>query len=271
MFRNTVCFMTISTIFVVLGGETRTGELAIPPSAETARAALDASPRHGEFVEIPLPDSETKMRTWVVYPERADKAPVVLVIHEIFGLSDWIMAIADHLAGQGFIAVAPDFISGMPQEGGPREAVGKLTDAEIIARANAARQYALSLSAANGKIASIGFCWGGRASFLYATAQPQLDAAVVYYGASPAKESLAGVHAPVLGLYGQMDNRVNSTIGPAEAELKHLGKSFEYEIYDGAGHGFLRQQGGQNGANLAASQKAWPRTIEFLRRHTETK
>jgi carboxymethylenebutenolidase len=263
--------VAVLALLAALAGKARAAELALPPSAETAKAALDASPRHGEFVEIALPNSETKLRTWVAYPERADKAPVVLVIHEIFGLSDWIMAVADHLAGQGFISVAPDFVSGMPQESGPRDAIGKLTDADIVARANAAREYAVGLPAANGKVAVMGFCWGGRASFLYATAQPKLDAAVVYYGASPTKESLAGVQAPVLGLYGQMDNRVNSTIGPAEAELKHLGKSFEYEIYDGAGHGFLRQQSGQDGANLAASQKAWAKTVEFLREHTGSK
>lgn len=241
----------------------------LPPSLETAKQALDASPRHGEFAYIAMPDSDVKLKTWVVYPEVKEKAPVIIVIHEIFGMTDWVNSIADALAAEGFIAVAPDLISGM--EGAaenPRATIGQLTDDELIKRLNVVREYALALPAANGKLGCIGFCWGGKSTFLYATAQPDLDAAVVYYGTSPATEKLASINAPVLGIYGENDERVNSTIAAAEAEMKRLGKSFEKEIYAGAGHGFLRQQSGQDGANLKATEQAWPRTIAFLKLHT---
>jgi carboxymethylenebutenolidase len=241
----------------------------LPPSLETAKQALEASPRHGEFAYIPMPGGNIKLKTWVVYPEVKEKAPVVIVIHEIFGMTDWVNSIADALAAEGFIAVAPDLISGMEgAEDNPRATIGQLTDEELIKRLDVVREYALALPAANGKLGCIGFCWGGKSTFLYATAQPKLDAAVVYYGTSPATEKLASVNAPVLGLYGENDERVNSTIPAAEEEMNRLGKPFEKEIYAGAGHGFLRQQSGQNGANLKATEQAWPRTIAFLRQHT---
>lgn len=241
----------------------------LPPALETAKQALDASPRHGEFAYIAMPDNDVKLKTFVVYPEVNEKAPVIIVIHEIFGMTDWVNSIADALAAEGFIAVAPDLISGMEgAEENPRATIGQLTDDELIKRLNVVRDYALALPAANGKLGCIGFCWGGKSTFLYATAQPDLDAAVVYYGTSPATEKLASINAPVLGVYGENDERVNSTIQAAEEEMKRLGKSFEKEIYAGAGHGFLRQQSGQDGANRKATEQAWPRTIAFLKEHT---
>jgi carboxymethylenebutenolidase len=249
----------------------------LPASETQAKAALDKSPRHGEYVDIKLPGGGTPIRTWVVYPERKDKAPVVILIHEIYGLSDWIRAVADQLAREGFIAVAPDLISGMgPNGGGTDSAASRddvvklvrgLTPEATTARLNAVRDYAVKLPAANGKTATIGFCWGGGQSFAYAAAQPGLNAAVVFYGTSPDAATLAKVKAPVLGHYGGDDARVNATIEPARAEMKKLGKTYEPHIYDGAGHGFLRQQDGRDGANLKATQQAWPRTLAFLRQH----
>lgn len=246
----------------------------LPPSEEQAKAALEKSPRHGEWVDIKTAGG-TPIRTWVVYPERKDKAGVVIVIQEIFGLTDWIRGVADQLAKEGFIAVAPDMISGLGPNGGGTESVASRDDAvklvrgltpeEATARLNAVHDYAVKLPAANGKSATIGFCWGGARSFAYAAAQPALDAAVVYYGTSPEAADLAKIKAPVLGLYGGDDARVNATIEPAQAEMKKLGKTYEPNIYDGAGHGFLRQQDGRDGANLKATQQAWPRTVAFLR------
>lgn len=246
-----------------------------PPSEAQAKAALEKSPRHGEYVDVKLPGDKGSIRAWVVYPERKDKAPVVIVIHEIFGLSDWIRGVADQLAKEGFIAVAPDLITGLGPNGGGTDSVASrddvtklvraLTPEDATARLDAVRAYALKLPAANGKSATIGFCWGGGRSFAYAADQPKLDAAVVYYGTSPDAAKLAQVKAPVLGLYGSDDARVNATIPPAEAELKKLKKTYEPNTYEGAGHGFLRQQDGREGANLKATQAAWPRTLEFLR------
>jgi len=219
-----------------------------------------------------LPDG-TKVVTWVVYPEKKEKAGVVIVIHEIFGLSDWVRGVADQLASQGFIALAPDLLSGMGPNGGGTPSLGEdatkvirtLTPEAVTARLDAVRAHALGLPSANGKVGSVGFCWGGAASFNYAVAQPKLNAAVVFYGTSPADPAAyAKIAAPVLGNYAGDDARVNATIPTAQDEMKKLGKSYTAKIYDGAGHGFLRQQTGRDGANLKAAQQAWPATVAFL-------
>ena len=249
----------------------------LPPSEQQAKAALEKSPRHGEYVDIKLPSGGTPIRTWVVYPERKDKAGAVILIHDIGGLSDWMRGVADQLARDGFIAIVPDLVSGMGPGGGGTESAASrddvvklvrgITPEDATARLNAVREYALKLPAANGKTATLGFCWGGARSFAYAAAQPGLNAAVVFYGNSPEAADLAKIKAPVLGLYGGDDARVNTTIPPAEAEMKKLGKTFEPHIYEGAGHGFVRSQEERDGANLKAVQKAWPQTLEFLRKH----
>ena len=246
----------------------------IPPSENTAKAALEKSPRHGEYVDVKQPGGGVPIRTWISYPERKDKAGIVIVIQEVFGLSDWLRSVADQLAKDGFIAVAPDMVSGLGPNGGGTDSVASRDDVvklvrgispeEATRRLNAVREWALTIPAGNGKIAMVGFCWGGARSFAYAAAQPTLAGAVVYYGTSPANEELAFIRAPVLGFYGGDDARVDATVPPAEAEMKRLGKSFETHTYDGAGHGFLRDQEGRAGANLKASQDAWPRTIAFL-------
>jgi carboxymethylenebutenolidase len=247
----------------------------LPPGELQAKAALEKSPRHGEYVDIKLPSGGTPIRTWVSYPERKDKAGVVIIIHEIYGLSDWIRGVADQLARDGFIAVAPDLISGLGPDGGGTESAASRDDVVKLvrglspeaatARLNAVYDYATKIPAANGKVATMGFCWGGGQSFAYAAAQPGLDGAIVYYGTSPEAATLAKIKAPVLGLYGEDDARVNATVGPAEAEMKRLKKSYEPNTYAGAGHGFLRGQDGRDGANLKATQQAWPRTLKFLR------
>jgi carboxymethylenebutenolidase len=217
------------------------------------------------------------VRAWIVYPERGDKAPVVIVIHEIFGLTDWIRAVADRLAADGFIAIAPDLLSGKGPSGGGTDAfadrdavtaaVSGLPLDEVVTRLNAVRRYALALPAANGTSATVGFCWGGAMSFAYAAAQPELSAAVVYYGTPPREPArLAGVKAPVLGLYGGNDARVTGTVDDTRAQMKALGKSYEPHVFAGAGHGFLRAQNAQDGANGRAAREAWPLTIAFLRR-----
>ena len=249
----------------------------LPPDADGAKAALERSPRHGEWADV-KPPGGAPVRTWVVFPERKDKAPVVIVIHEVFGLSDWIRGVADRLAADGFIAVAPDLISGKGPSGGGTDSVASsddvvklvrgLDEAEVTARLDAVRDYALKLPAASGTSATLGFCWGGARSFAYAADQPGLSAAVVFYGSSPSEAAVfTRIKAAVLGLYGGDDARVNTTIPPAESEMKRLNKAYEPNIYEGAGHGFLRQQQGRDGANLKATRQAWPRTIAFLREH----
>lgn len=263
----------VSTIGLLALAATSAAAQELPADAEAAAERLEMSPRHGEWVKYDAGAGDSVL-AWVAYPERDDPAPVVVVIHEIFGLTDWVRGVADQLAADGFIAIAPDLLSGKGPDGGGtdsfeggevRRAIRELDRGEVVRRLNGAAHHAMSLPAATSSFASIGFCWGGSTSFMYSTAQPELDAAVVYYGGAPDAEALARIEAPVLGLYGGDDARVNATIGPAEQEMERLAKRYEYEIYDGAGHGFLRQQNGRDGANMSATQQAWPRTIAFLK------
>ena len=249
----------------------------LPPDADHAKEALAKSPRHGEWVDVPLAGGG-KLLTWVVYPEKKTKAGSVIVIHEVFGMTDWVRGVADRLAADGFIAIAPDLLSGMGPNGGGTEALGEeatkvirtLTPETVAARLDAVRTYALALPAANGKLGVVGFCWGGTTSFDYATRQPKLDAAVVYYGASPSDPAAyTRLAAPVLGLYGGDDARVGATIPTAETETKKNGKRYTPMVFEGAGHGFLRQQGARDGANLKASEKAWPATLALFRERLE--
>ena len=261
------------TLLAVLAAGTTLNAQSLPASDDTARARLNASPRHGEWVKVE--SGGDTINAWVVYPERSDRAPVVLVIHEIYGLTDWIRSVADQLAAEGYIAIAPDILTGKGPGGGGTESVDRdgavalvraLDRGEVVVRLNAVAQFATSLPAAQDKWASVGFCWGGSTSFAYAAAQPNLSAAVVYYGSSPSAEALARIQGPVLALYGGDDARVNKTIPAAETEMKRLGKTYQPEIYEGAGHGFLRAQEAREGANMRASEQAWPETIGFLRK-----
>jgi carboxymethylenebutenolidase len=254
---------------------------ALPPSEETAKAALSASPRHGEFIDVPLAAGGAPIRTWVVYPERKDKAGVVLLIHEIYGLSDWMRGVADALAREGFIAVAPDLISGLGPGGGGTDSVATrddvvklvrgLTPEATKARLDAVRTHATGLPSANGRIATLGFCWGGARSFEYAASDPPPQAAVVFYGSSPDSATLLRVKAPVLGLYGGDDERVNATIEPARAALDRRDVDYDPNKFEGAGHGFLRAQEQREGANLKATREAWLKAVKFLRKHLEKK
>lgn len=261
------------------GGASGSESGSIPPGEAGAKAALERSPRHHEWADIAVPGKGAKVTAFVVYPERKDKAPVVIVIQEIYGLTDWIRAVADRLAADGFIAIAPDLLSGRGPGGGGTDKFGSRDDVvkavrdlaapEVVGMLNAVSRYGKGLPAAKGKFATVGFCWGGGQSFHYATAQPDLGAAVVYYGTSPEPEALGTIRAPVLGLYGGDDARVNATVGPAEAKMKALGKTFVAHTYPGAGHGFLRAQDDRGGANLAAARKAWPATIGHLKKYLE--
>jgi len=272
-----VALLAALTIAPARAGAASPSADRLPASEETAKERLNTTPRHGEFVDVPY--GSIPIRTWIVYPERKGPAGVVLVIHEIFGLSDWIRAVADQLAREGFIAVAPDLISGLGPGGGGTDSVASrddvvklvrgLTREETAARLSAVRAWAVALPAANRKFATLGFCWGGARSFEAAAAEPAPNGSVVFYGSSPDSATLAAVKAPVQGHYGGDDERVNATIEPAKTVLKTTGASYEPNVYEGAGHGFLRQQSGREGRNLEATRGAWPRVVKFLRRHLE--
>jgi len=266
------CLLWIAAVLLLGAASAALASEHLPPLEKDARMRLESSPRHGEWVSIPAPMGD-KVEAWGVYPERSDPAPVVIVIHEIFGLTDWARSVADQLAAEGFLAVAPDFLSGKGPEGrgssslaldAARQINSGLQPAEVVSRLNAVADWATRLPAAASRYGVVGYCWGGGMSFRYATEQPGLGAAVVYYGVSPDTQALARVRAPVLGLYGGDDARVNATIPAAQAELKRLGRRYEVEIYEGAGHAFLRQQDARDGANQRAAEQAWPRMVSFL-------
>jgi carboxymethylenebutenolidase len=251
----------------------------LPPDSAGAPDRLKNSPRHQEWVDIQ--DGAKKIKAFAVYPERRDKAPVVIVIHEIFGLSDWVRGVADQLAHDGYIAVAPDLLSGLAPNGGGSEELGEdgatrvirnLTADDTNRMLDAVRAYAKTISSSNGKAATMGFCWGGGTSFAYAIYQPALDAAVSFYGPMPTDASrYANAKAPILGLYGGNDNRVNANIEFAKTELAKHHVDYEPHVFDGAGHGFLRQQSGNDQApgNMKATEQAWPLVLAFLKKHLQ--
>lgn len=243
----------------------------LPPGAEDAAARLASSPRHGEWTMFATGPSDS-VRAWIVYPERATKAPVVVVVHEIFGLTTWVRAVADQLAADGFIGIAPDLTTMFrtgdlktdPDRDAGRAAIRQVTPEMANQIIDAVARYGMSLPAAQQKYGIVGFCWGGARSFHHAAHAPSLGASVVFYGSPPSAEQMAAIRAPVLGLYGGNDARINATIPATDSTMKQLGKFYEYHIFDGAGHGFLRAQD-NNEANTAASRQAWPKTIDFLR------
>lgn len=248
--------------------------VALPGSAASVAARLQSSPRHGEWAMIRTGAGDS-VRAWVVYPERATNAPVVLVVHEIFGLSTWVRGVADQMAAAGFIAVAPDLLTGKGELVGDSlpssvatSVIRTLKPDDVHRQLEAVARYAMNLPAAAKRYGIVGFCWGGGTSFAHAVRSPAgLGAAVVYYGPSPDTTDLARVRVPVLGLYAGDDQRINARVPATDSVMKRLGKSFEPHFFAGAGHGFLRQQEGREGANQRASDAAWPLTVAFFRRH----
>ncbi len=248
----------------------------IPAADPYVADVLKNSPRHGEWTDIKGQDGKM-IKAWVVYPRRADKAGVVIVIHEIFGMTDWVRAVADQVAADGFIAIAPDFLSGMGPNGGGtdslgtgiNQAMGQVTPAIRTNILNAAMAYGKTIPSSNGKTGVVGFCWGGGTSLLYATAQPQLNAAVMFYGPAPTVpgtqtvdlSGLTNVKAPILALYPSTDARTTSTAEPISNEMKRLGKSFEYHVYEGATHGFMHQR---IEPDYQAAVQSWPLVTQFF-------
>ena len=234
-----------------------------------AKQKLEKSPRHREWVTVK--HDGRSVETFIVYPESKDKTPVVLVIHEIFGMTEWVEDLADQLAAAGYIAVAPDLLSGMgpkgggtPEFGGQSEAmkaVSHLNPEQVTADLNTAASYGLKLPASNGKLFVVGFCWGGSQSFRFATNRADLAAAFVFYGGPPDKDAIANIKAPVYGFYGGNDARVDATIPTARDEMKAAGKTYDPVVYEGAGHGFMRAGEAPDATppNAKARDEAWER------------
>ena len=242
----------------------------LPAGATTVSQRLLASPRHGEWAMIRT-GADDSVRAWVVYPERSTKAPVVVLVHEIFGLSTWVRGVADQLAANGFIAIAPDLLTGKaPLEGDTltnsvaTAAIRSLRAEDVQRQLEAVGRYGMSLPAAQPRYGIVGFCWGGGVSFGHAVRSPSgLEASVVYYGTSPDTSELERVKVPVLGLYAGDDQRINARVPATDSVMRRLGKPYEVHFFDGAGHGFLRAQDGRE-ANRVAAERAWPLTVDFF-------
>ena len=238
-----------------------------------AKAILEKSPRHGEWVE--LKSGERTIKAFVVYPERKEKAPVVIVIHEIFGLTDWVRSVCDQLAEAGVIAIAPDMLSGqvIADVDAARKAIGTLPKEQVTADLNATADYALTkIPAASGSLAVSGFCWGGARTFEYAAVNPKLKAAYSFYGtAVETAEDAAKIVCPVYGFYAENDARVNATIPKAEELMKAAGKKYDPFTYKGAGHGFMRDGESPDGKpeNKKAREDAWARWKTLLAKLSE--
>jgi carboxymethylenebutenolidase len=231
---------------------------------------LNSSPRHAEWVDIKSGDRTIK--GFIVYPERKDKAPVVLVIQEIFGLTDWLRSLCDELAENGVIAIAPDFLNGQKFEDGDgaSKATSALSKEQIKTVLDATAGYALKIPAGNGTLAVCGFCRGGGWTFTYANENPKLKAAYSFYGTAPdSADQVKNIPCPVYGFYGENDERVNATIPKAEELMKAVGKKYEPVIYKGAGHGFMRSGEPANPnvreGDRKARDEAWARWKALLK------
>src|SRR5216683_1700320 len=255
---------------ILLAAQTATAQEWSQP---WARERIAKSPRHSEWVSVK--HDGRSVETLIVYPESKEKRPVVLVIHEIFGLSDWAQELADEVAAAGYIAVAPDLLSGSAPNGGRTkdfaaggvmEAIGKLNPDQVTADLNAAADYGLKLPAANGKLFVAGFCWGGSQTFRFATNRADLAAAFVFYGGPPDKDAMMHIKAPVYGFYAGNDARIDATIPDTTTQMRAAGKTYDPVTYDGAGHGFMRtgEAPDAKDADKKARADAWVRWKSLL-------
>jgi carboxymethylenebutenolidase len=264
MFKQT---LALAAAFVLAGS-------TLPMHAQDwAKAALEKSPRHHEYV--PLKHGDRTVQAFVVYPEVKQKAPVIVLIHEIFGLSDWAKEMADELAAQGFIVVAPDMLSGAGPNGGGTDAfpgqdavtkaVSGLSADQVNADLDAAADYGKKLPAADGKLFVAGFCWGGGKSFAFATHRHDLSGAFVFYGPPPS--DLASITAPVYGFYAENDARISSTVPATTEAMKAAGKKYEPVIYPGAGHGFMRAGEAPDATpgNKSAREEGFKRLVALVK------
>ena len=242
--------------------------------AASAKEQLENSPRHGEWVKIPS-TKERSVNAFIVFPEIKEQATSVIVIHEIFGLTDWVRLVGDRLAEAGFVAICPDMLSGM--EGGGtesfesgddvRRAIRNLDAGQITADLKATAKYLRDLPSTTDKVAVSGFCWGGGQTFRFAANDDTIAGAFVFYGPPPAGEAIRDIKCPVYGFYGENDNRINSTIERTSTAANAAGVSYEPVIYSGVGHGFLRHGMADDASNAekAAVEKAWERFVGLLK------
>lgn len=277
--RTQLFFITsLAFVFTACTSATDTAVQGMDHGESSSVVSLDrlnTSPRHQEWVEVK--NGDKTIYTWVVYPQTAAQAPVVILIHENKGLNDWVRSMADQVAEAGYIAVAPDLLSGfsadktrtsdftMPDDA--TKAISQLKPEDVQSDLQAVADWSETIAASNGKLVSAGFCWGGARSFEFAANSDDLDMVMVFYGTGPTDKSVyQSINAPVFGFYGGADARVNATIDTSKQEMEAAGKTYEPVIYDGAGHAFMRLGEDPSGepANIAARNAAFDRMKELL-------
>jgi carboxymethylenebutenolidase len=234
---------------------------------------LDPVTTHGEWVRFANAKGDS-VRGYVAYPERNTKAPTVIVIHENTGLSDWEPTMADHFAAKGYIAMAVDLLSSrfgtVPTADSGRKLIGQLTPDGVNADLDAAYAYLNALPAATrDRTGVIGFCWGGGTVWRYASANPKLKAAVVCYGPLADTLLLKTIKAPVLGVFGENDMRVNAMIPIEKRILDALKVPFSADSYPGTGHGFLKP--GRKGSGTPEAARALENIDAFFAKRLEAK
>jgi carboxymethylenebutenolidase len=247
------------------------------PAQDWAKPRLENSPRHLEWVKVKHGDRE--VNCFVAYPEVKEKATAVVVIHEIFGLTDWVRGVADQLAEAGYVAIVPDLLSGTAPGGGGtaelgggdavRKAISALPADQITADLNSVMDYIARQPACNGKVTVGGFCWGGTQTFRFATNNKGVKAAFVFYGTGPTNaEDLKRIGCPVYGFYAENDARVTATVAKSQELMKQAGKVYEPITYAGAGHGFMRagEQPDASAPNKKARDEAWERLKQLLKK-----
>jgi carboxymethylenebutenolidase len=243
-----------------------------------AKVRLDKTPRHLEWVTVKHDNREVKC--FIGFPQVKEQATAVIVIHEIFGLSDWVRGVVDQLAEAGYIAIAPDLLSGMGPNGGgsdsfsPDAVRGKiqgLSATQVNADLDSVAAYVAKLPACNGKIAVGGFCWGGGKTFSYAAHNPEIKAGLVFYGPAPSADDMANIKAPIYGFYGGNDARISAAVPQVTEQMKSAGKRYDPVIYENAGHGFMRlgedpgdAEKPNHDANVKAREESWKRVKEIL-------
>ena len=226
-----------------------------------ARQAVDKSPRRHEWVSVKY--GARSVESFVAYPQSREKAPAIILIHDVIAMAPWVENAADRFAEAGYLAVAPDMLSGRtPEERQPLESQGKrigparrLPPEQVAADLNALADYAKKLPASNGKVCVVGFSWGGDQAFRFATTRRDLSAAFVFYGAGPEAAAIANIQAPVWGFYAGNDTNVAATIPATREQMKAAGKFYETVMYEGAAHGFM--QSGARPDAPEADKKAW--------------
>jgi carboxymethylenebutenolidase len=251
--------------------------LALSAAAQdSVKQRLEKSPRHHEWAVVK--NGQRQVHCFLVFPEVKNKATAVLVIHENKGLTDWVRGVADQVAEAGYLAIAPDLLSGLGPKGGKTEdfpsldaatkALYTLDPQQVTGDLSATADYVLKLPACNGKLTVAGFCWGGGQTMRFATNRKDIKAACVFYGATElTPEAVARIQTPVYGFYGSNDARINMTIKPTVELMKNAGKTYEPVIYEGAGHGFMRAgEEMPSGANGEARKAGWERWKMLLKK-----